>query len=86
MYLKGKKFAEEANFQDVFPKAEVKARIKQLVPETGRKLYKEIIDIIEQEYVAQNIHLKTGEILVCIKEIDEEWHSAEEAKETTVEI
>jgi len=77
MYLKGTKYieeVEEVSVKDAFPVAEVKAKIKALVPENGKKLYKEIVDAIEQDFVAQNIHLKTDEILNCIKEVDIEWN------------
>ena len=78
MYLKGTKYTEEAEkvaVKAAFPVVEVKAKIKALVPENGKKLYKEIVDAIEQDFVARNIHLKTDEILNCVKEIDEEWHT-----------
>lgn len=75
MYLKGIKYVEQQpSSVFIFPEADVKARVKILVPETGIKSYKEVIDIIEKEYLAKGIHLKSDDTLRCIKEVDAEWH------------
>ena len=81
MYLFGKKYKESPKTEIQLPSEdEIKQKIKALVPEDGKKLYKEIADTIEQEYVAQGKHLQSDLILKCIKEVETEWHPVEEVK------
>ena len=77
MELKGKKYVEPEQVKPIlFPESDVKARIKALVPEEGKKSYKEIIDIVLNEYLVQGKHFNADDILRCIKEVDAEWHPA----------
>ena len=75
MELKGKEYIEPTPAKPLaFPEAEVKAKIKNLVPETGKRSYKEIIEVILNGYIAQGKHFNSDDVLKCIKEIDAEWH------------
>lgn len=82
-YLKGKKYVEPTVVKIQFPEAEVKASIKALVPENGKKDYQEIAKTVEQEFIAKGVHLQSDELSRCIKEVDAEWHPVEVVFETT---
>jgi len=76
MYLKSESYVEpevETSTLSAQKKTAIKNKIKALVP-SGKKLYKEVIDAIEQEYVEAGEHLKSDDILALVKEVELEWH------------
>jgi hypothetical protein len=77
MFLKSQDYVEAEPVKVELTKTEktaLKKRIKELVPEQGEVLYKEIFDTIEQEYVKEGKHLMADDVIPLIKEVDVEWH------------
>jgi len=76
MYLKAENYIEpEASSSTLteLEKSDIKNKIKALVP-SGKKLYKEVIDSVEADYIEQGKHLKSDDILAIVKEVELEWH------------
>lgn len=77
MFLKGKNYIEpekDSNVVTAQKKTAIKNKIKALVKDDEKKLYKEIINAIEQEYLESDEHLHSDVILECVKAVDLEWH------------